>query len=309
MLKTIYIGSDQFSSEVLRTLAETKSIEISAVVTYSDIEHGRGRRKIPTPVKIAAKELSIPVIEIDDVNDPIVHQKISDFDAPAALLLSFKILPVNFLRIFPKGIINLHPSLLPDLRGAAPVNWAIIRGYKKTGLSTFIINEKVDFGNILMQKTITIHPNETAGELFKRMVTPAAELFARSLELYLNGKITPQPQPDVEVNNAPRIKQIHRSINWNKSAREIHNRIRGLSPTPGAIANFKGKQVKIYRTTLLNYYENKKPGEIALTKDGFSIACGEGALGILEIQPESKVVMSGIQFANGYIKSSNDKFD
>ena len=304
MHEVVYIGSDEFSAAILEKLAESGKIAIKAVVTYPDSPKGRGHKLVPNPVKVVAQSKSFPVIEALDVASPELHRKLRSLNVDIAILVSFKILPKEFLAVFPKGIINLHPSLLPDLRGAAPVNWAIILGYERTGLSTFLLEEKVDAGRILLQREITIGPDETAGELYSKMVAPGAEMLIESVYGYLDGSIKPTPQTGEPTNRAPKIRRAHRLIRWSKPAFEVHNLIRGLSPKPGALCIFGGKTVKILRTKVITKSEKNEPGMVISSKNKLIVGCGEGSLEIIQIQPEGGKILSGEQFLRGYLKES-----
>ncbi len=309
MVRVVYIGANEFSARVLEQLA--RRCQVVAVGTYPDIPHGRGHRFIPTPVKVMAEKLGLPVIEIPDVSDRTVHGKISDAGADVGVVVSFKILPPEFLRAVPAGFVNLHPSLLPDLRGAAPVNWAIMLGYRTSGLTTFVLNERVDAGNILMQREFEIGENETAGEVFERIVVPGAELLVESLEGYLSGRLKPVPQVGEGKNKAPKIKRVHRLIRWTWDSRTIHNRIRGLSPVPGALTGFDGRIVRILRSRIAEESGNfGEPGQVLeIVPEGIVVAGGEGAVLLTEIQPEGKKIMDGRSFANGYIKHNSKFYD
>jgi len=309
MFRIIYIGSDNFSANVLTELAGFGGCAIAAVATYPDMPHGRGHKLIPTPVKIAAQNLGIDVIEIADVADTETHKKLAGFDVPVALIVSFKLVPPEFIKIFPKGIINLHPSLLPDLRGAAPVQWAIMHGYSRSGMTAFIIDRETDTGNMLMQRSFDIGENETTDDIYDKIVHPGAELLFKSADSYLSGGIEPGIQVGLIQHKAPRIKRKHCLIRWEWSALKIHNRIRALTPNPGASAAFAGKNVKILSSLCVDNYTGKEPGSI-IESDGDKIlvATGDGVVAILEIQPEGKPVLKAEQFAAGYFKKA-EKFE
>ncbi len=178
MFRTIYIGADNFSANVLNALVKSGRCEIVTVGTYPDIQRGRGHKYIPTPVKTTAIELGIPVLEIPDVNDAQIHSRMAKFGVSVGIIVSFKIVPKEFLSAIPGGFVNLHPSLLPDLPGAAPVQWAIMHGYSQSGMTTFVVDEKIDAGRILLQKKFEIGMEETAGEVFDRIAPDGAQLLA-----------------------------------------------------------------------------------------------------------------------------------
>ncbi len=309
MHSVLYIGSDEFSANVLREIVALGKVKILAVATYCDIQHGRGHHSIPTPIKGEARRLNLPVIEIPDVDDPQVHRELAELGVPLAIMVSFKFVPVEFIRAFPKGIINLHPSLLPDLRGAAPVQWAIMYGYSESGLTTFLLSEKLDAGDILLQEKFSIGDNETFGELLCRITQPGASLLSESVVGYLTGKITCVPQKGKPQNLAPKIQFVHRIIQWEWDARMIHNRIRGLSPYPTAIVKLGEKVIKIIKARLVDTETKGEPGTIANVAGGeIWVHTGKGLIALLELQPEGRKKMFAREFAKGYIREKGMKF-
>lgn len=310
MQPIFYIGADDFSAAILTELHTIANIEIIGVGTYPDRPHGRGHKLHPTPVKSVAQKLNIPVMEIADVGDVAIHNRLSATGVPVAVLVSFKIVPDEFLSAFPKGIVNLHPSLLPDLRGAAPINWAIMLGYKKSGISTFVISSQLDAGEILLQKDFVINDDETASELRSRLVKPGAELLARSLVGYLSGEIIPRKQRGEPMHRAPKIKKKHRIINWHWDAQKIHNRIRGLSEIPSALTSINGRTIKLLRSKMFRTDSEGTAGRIVdISDEGILVQAGDGIVALLELQPEGSRRMSAREFARGYIKDKSIKFE
>lgn len=277
---------------------------------------------MPTPVKFAAQKFELPIIEIADPKSPKIHSQLREYDVPIGIMVSFRIVPLEFLKIFERGFVNLHPSLLPDLRGAAPVQWAIMNGYSRSGITTFIIDEKVDTGNILMQRKFEIEPDETSREVFERIAPDSAKILIESIEKYLAGKIVPSEQLDVTIatekilHTAPKIRRKHRIIKWDSSAQKIHNKIRALSPSPGAITKLGNKVIKILRSKMTDLQSNGEPGAIAkipeLTgyknENGIAVNTGDIIILLTELQPAGKKVMKSKEFAMGYIKNSK-KFE
>jgi len=304
MVKAVYIGSDEFSAEILRELLRMDKINIVAIATYPDIPHGRGHKLLPTPVKQAAQEAGLPIVEVADVSNPEIHRSLSSLGAAMAILVSFKIVPNEFLNAFSKGVVNLHPSLLPDLRGAAPIQWAIMRGYAKSGITTFLVSEKLDAGNILMQKEFPISDNETAGEFFAKIIVPGAILLAETIDVYASGELKPIEQAGGQINRAPRILHKHRIIDWQWNSAKIHNRIRGLSPDPGALTTIKGKNFRILRSQIILCENIGLPGELAnINSKEIIVSTANGAISILEIQPEGRQKMTAQEFIRGYIRN------
>ena len=207
------------------------------------------------------------------------------------MVVAFKILPKAVYDAPRLGTVNIHPSLLPELRGPAPLRWALIRGYEETGITSFKLVDKTDAGNILLQKKIAVDSNETWGELFERIMPIAGELLLESIECVLASQIEPTVQDDSLATRAPKITAQTTQIDWNRPAEDVHNLIRGLSPEPGAICSYDGEQLKFLRSKIAK--GKGEPGEVveANSKSGLIIACGNGAVEILQIQAPGKKAM------------------
>lgn len=305
------MGTPEFAVPGLKKLL-AHGYHVAAVVTTPDKPAGRGLRLQSSPVKVAAKELSLPVLEPHDLKSDAFYEELKSFDPDIQIVVAFKKLPSRIWQLPPLGTFNLHASLLPQYRGAAPINWAIINGEKQTGLTTFFINDKIDEGNILLHTTIPIHEEMTAGELHDAMLQPGADLIVDTLEGILNGKIIPQKQPVVkEVKSAPKIFKQDCEINWNKSAMEVYNLIRGLSPFPGAFTLFdvdgKITIIKILRATMYLPHDHSfklEPAELYFNKKKMLIGCADGILSVEQLMPEGKKSMQISEFLNGIINTS-----
>jgi len=290
----------------LRALSERGWVV--AVVTQPDRPAGRGLKLTPPPVKLAAQELGLPVFQPRSINKPESLKHLAKLAPDLLVVASFgQLLKKPVLGLPKRGCINIHASLLPKYRGAAPIQWAIIRGERWSGVTTFLIDEGMDTGPVLLQRAVRIGDDETAGELEERLAELGADLIVETVERYLTGELRPKPQPE-EGTLAPKIKEEDTRIDWAKPAREIHNLVRGLAPIPGAHTTFREKRVKIYRTKPLPEPGNGLPGEIIPHKKRLLVATGEGTLEILTLKPEGKKEIRGVDFLNGYRPSSGERF-
>ena len=227
------------------------------------------------------------------------------------MVVAFTILPEEIFSLPPLGTINLHPSLLPQYRGAAPIQWALINGDEETGVTTFLIEKKVDAGKIILQRKVRISTDETYGELSDRLSKIGAEALVESLNLIQQKDFTPQGQNDNLSSKAPKIKKEDGRINWSKPALKIKNLVRGLSPEPGAFSTYKDKIVKIFKTEILDEKSHSDGfGEIILASDkgGLVVKTGQGSLKLLSLQLEGKKIISGEEFVRGYKVKTGEKF-
>ena len=299
-MRIIFMGTAEFGVPTLRVLHNKHNI--AAVVTGCDSRRGRGRKLQPSPVKITATELGLDVLAPVDLNDPEFVAKLKGYKADLFFVVAFRILPESVFSIPSRGTVNLHASILPDYRGAAPINWAVINGDEVTGLTTFYINKTVDTGDIILKETITISPDETAGELAGRMSKAGAEISFKTVAIIEKGSAPGIKQSFTEMRPAPKLKKTDGLIDWSRDARAIHNQIRGMNPSPGAyIQTLKGP-LKIHRSRIIDEINPGTPGLIISSspREGFVVSCGKGSLGILEIQPPGKKVMDGASFVRGY---------
>lgn len=299
-MKILFMGTPDFAVPSLIKLTEN-GYKPSAVITGLDKKIGRGQKIIPTPVKIAAAELNIPVLEPINLKDPAFHRQIEEFDTDLSCVVAFRILPQLLIDIPRLGSINLHSSLLPKYRGAAPIQRAIMAGEKETGATTFFIRKKVDTGNILFRDKIKIGEFENFGSLHDRLAELGAELLLKTVKAVESGSQIEAVQDDSLATDAPKINGDDLLINWGRSAIEIHNQVRALSPQPGVKTNYGGKVLKIFSTVPVdNITKETAPGQvIEVGKDFFSVSTGDGSLNVLELQREGKRRMTSADFLKG----------
>lgn len=298
-MKIIFMGTPEFSIPSLKILLESTH-KILAVVTQPDRERGRGQKISFTPVKQFAVENNIPVYQPEKLkgNTEFVEQ-MKSLQPDLFVIVAFRILPKEIFEIPKFGSFNLHASYLPKYRGAAPIQWALINGDEETGLTTFKLAEKVDTGNIYLQQKIEIFPDDNFETLHDRMSELGSKLVLDTVNLIENGKYELKKQDDSLASPAPKITKEICKIDWNKSAEEIHNLVRGLSPHSAAYFNYNGKVIKIFKTEIVKD-ANLKPFEFHQTKSEFIIGCGMDALRILEIQQEGKKRMGTEEFLRGF---------
>ncbi|MDZ7318132.1 MAG: methionyl-tRNA formyltransferase [candidate division KSB1 bacterium] len=307
-MKIIFWGTPEFAIPSLERLIGSHH-ELLAVVTGPDKPVGRGLKLSPTPVKQVAQQHGLPVLTPEKLSDPAFITELKKFPAELYVVVAFRILPVAVFTIPARGAINLHASLLPKYRGAAPINWVIINGEKETGVTTFFIEEKVDTGAWILQQKVSIGDDETAGELHDRLSQIGAEVLLETVNLIELGNPPRIPQQG-EVTRAPKITREVCQIDWTKDATTIFNLIRGLSPFPRAFSFLQGQEIKICGSKIqsLTTTTPNRPGEIvALTKETIAVATGQGVLGITEIQPESKRRMSVAEFLRGNAVNVGDR--
>ncbi len=294
------MGSAQFSVPSLDLLLQS-SHQVVGVVTRPDRPRGRGKRLMPGPVKEYALQQGIPLLQPEDLKSPDFLGRLRGFRPDLGVVVAFRILPPEVFTTPSQGTINLHASLLPRYRGAAPINWAIIRGEKVTGVTTFFIDEGVDTGRVILQRSAQIGDQETAGELAERLARWGAEVLLETVELIAQGKARPQGQLPGEATPARRLKKADGLINWGGSAEGIRNLVRGLNPAPGAFTYFRGKVLKIHRVS--RFHADLPPGEpggVILTDKSFVVSAGNGLLSLDEVQPQDKRRMKGEEFLRGY---------
>ena len=298
-MKIVFMGNPQFAVPSLRKLVESDH-DILSVVTNPPKPAGRGKQLIKSPVAECAKELNLPIIETDELKSEKFLHTLRDLNGDVFAVVAYRILPKKVINIPLKGAINLHGSLLPKYRGAAPIQWALINGENETGLTTFIIQPKVDKGNILLQKTIKIDQDDNYGSLAEKMSHTGAELLVNTVDRFESENVEQYNQLDSNATLAPKITPALTNISWEKSAKEIHNLIRGLAPFPGARTVLDSKTLKIFKTKYIEENSTNNSGEISnIGKDSFNVQTGKGQLIVLEVQVEGKRRMSAGDFLRG----------
>lgn len=297
-MKIVFMGTPDFAVPSLRILLKNGH-EILGVVTTPDKERGRGKQVTYTPVKEFALENNIPVFQPESLRDEAFISALRALEPELFVVVAFRILPPEVFTIPKKGSFNLHGSILPKYRGAAPIQRAIINGEKETGVTTFFLQEKVDTGNIILCEKMPIDDEDDFGTVHDKLSVLGAELVKRTVELIENGNYTLQAQDDSLATGAPKITRETCQIDWNNDAVKIHNLIRGLSPYPGAFFYNKDKQIKIYRSAP-DHTISLKPGELYQSKTEAIVGCQGGALRLLELQPEGRKRMTISEFLRGY---------
>ena len=298
-MKIVFMGTPDFSLPSLKILLESKH-KILAVVSQPDKERGRGKKVSFTPVKQFAVENNIPVYQPEKLKDNEVFvEQMKALQPDLFVVVAFRILPKEVFEIPKFGSFNLHGSYLPKYRGAAPIHWALIIGETETGLTTFKLAEKVDTGNIYLQQKLEIYPEDNIETLHDRMSKLGAKLVLDTVNLIESGNYELKQQDDLLASPAPKITKEICLIDWNKSATEIHNLVRGLSPHPAAFFIYHNKVIKVYKTEVVAGI-NLKPFQFHQTKTELIIGCGGDALRILEIQQEGKKRMGIVEFLRGF---------
>ncbi len=273
---------------------------IAAVVTAPDKPRGRGQQISSTPVKEFALKHSLSLLQPESLSDATFISTLASFHPDLFVIVAFRILPPQVFSIPVKGAFNLHASLLPKYRGAAPINWAIINGEKESGVTTFFLREKVDTGNIILQARVAIPESMTAGELHDTLSDVGAEIVLQTVRSIELGKAHPRLQDDSRSSPAPKIFKGDCRIDWKKPAATIHNFIRGLSPHPAAWTTHDGTLLKIYRSERSEFRIQKpEAGTINISDSSLYVATGSGTISVLEIQQEGKKRMSAEEFVEG----------
>ena len=297
-MKIVFMGSPDFAIPSLETLIASGH-EITAVVSNPDKRRGRGGGTSPTPVKAKALEAGLPVISVDNLKADAFAEELKALEADLFVVVAFRILPRHVLEIPSQGSVNLHASLLPKYRGAAPIHWAIMNGEEKTGCTVFFLDEKVDTGAIIKQEATPIGPNETTGDLYERLKNMGSELLLESINEIEDGSCTLTPQDHSEATPAPKLFTEDCRVDFDNPAGEIHNKIRGLSPFPTAWAELDDLKFNMYRSRVAQS-SRLKPGEIGLKDDEMLVGTRDRDLVLDEVQIQGKKRMSGKDFMNGY---------
>lgn len=299
-MKIIFFGSDDFAAENLQRLLEEK-FAVVACVTQPDRPSGRGLQVIASPIKIIARDNHIPILQPENLRDEDFLKRIKSFGADLFVVIAYgQILPLVILKMPKIFCINVHGSLLPKYRGAAPVNWAVINGDKETGFTIMKMSPKMDAGEIIIQEKLNIGDDETSESLRARMAKASAKRLCRTINDIGAGRFNLKPQNEAEVTMAPKLTRELGKIDWDKSAAEIHNHVRGLLPWPAAYTSLQGKILKVLQASIDASTASGTPGTILLiTKKGITVATGQGALVIQQVHPESGKPMPAHAFALG----------
>jgi methionyl-tRNA formyltransferase len=301
--RIVFLGTPDFAVASLHTLLEN-GFPVVAVVTAPDKPAGRGLQLTKSAIKRYAVQKDIPVLQPLKLKDPEFLEQLKSFQADVQVVVAFRMLPEIVWAMPALGTINLHGSLLPQYRGAAPINRAIMNGETKTGVTTFKLQQEIDTGNILLQEEIPIGPDETAGELHDRMKEVGAKLVVQTIRGLMDETIQGKPQGESDPSSlkmAPKIFTSDCEINWTDPVSKIHNQIRGLAPFPGAFTTFRGKMLKIFRSRPEKIDREGKPGEMQNDgKNWLRYSASDGYIYIEEMQLEGKKKMLTSDFLRGY---------
>lgn len=299
-MRIIFMGTPEFAVFCLKKLGES-SHSLVGVVTQPDRPKGRGRQMASTPVKQVAEKMGTPIFQPQNLKNPEFIEWLMARQGDCFVVVGFRILPPEVYEMPPKGTINLHASILPKYRGAAPIQWALINGEKETGVTTFFIERKVDTGDVILQDHLSIGENEIAGELHDRLAVVGADLLLKTVDLIQGGSVeqisqkgTPSP--------APKILPEHCEIDWSQSAEQIVNLIRGLSPRPGAFTTWNHQRLKIFNTFVLEASRGKEgsPGMIrSVTTKEIHVETAKGIVCVQDLQIEGKRRMQVSDFIRG----------
>lgn len=308
-LRTIFMGTPEFAVLCAEKLTEIS--EVVAVVTQPDQRAGRGQKLVASPVKKFAEEKGIPVYQPVKVKADDFVPVLEELKPDLIVVVAFgQILSQRILDIPKYGCINVHASLLPRYRGAAPMQWCIINGEKETGVTTMFMNAGLDTGDMLQKTVVEITPDMNLETLHDTLSVKGAELLVSTVQALTDGTLERTVQDDALSNYAPMITKETGRIDWRKSSQEIHDLVRGLDSWPGAYATLDGKTFKIWRTRCVSSEVKAAPGEVVnLTKKGFMIGTGDGALEILELQAPGKKRMSAANYVCGHALEEHTQFD
>lgn len=304
MKKIIFMGTPEFAVPTLQKLIDNNSYEIVGVFTQPDKPTGRKKALHPPPIKRTALQYNLSVFQPDKLSQKIIIQ-IKKLQPDVIIVVAYgKIIPQEIIDIPPFGIINIHASLLPKYRGASPIQTAILRGDKKTGVTIMLVDEKMDHGPVLAQQELTITPEETSASLHNKLTKKGADLLEQILPQWLNKKIKPQEQNHQQASYTKIITREDGKINWQDSAEQIEKQIRAFTPWPGAFTFINNKRLKIKSAEILNdknCLSKTIPGKIFTTPSGeLGVICREGCLKLQTVQLEGKCEMSGQKFIIGH---------
>ncbi len=302
-LRIVFFGTPDFAVGSLDALVKAGS-NVVAVVTMPDKPAGRGKHLQASAVKEYAVANGLPVLQPEKMKDPGFIEELRSLNADLQVVVAFRMMPVVVWNMPPMGTINVHGSLLPQYRGAAPINWAIINGEIETGVTTFKLKHEIDTGDILLQQKVTILPNDTAGTMHDKLMVAGAELLVRTIKGLAEGSLQEIPQETIatsDIKHAPKIFKEHLNINWQKPVAVINNFIRGMSPYPAAFTSLTNKSVKIFTTHTLEQPMNAIPGTMETDHGSFLRFAGtDGWVYIDDLQLEGKKRLKVVEFLRGF---------
>ncbi len=307
-MKIIFLGTPDFAVATLKALVEAE-FTICAVVTAPDKPAGRGMKMQMSSVKQYALAQNIPVLQPDKLKDDAFLHDLRSLGADIHVVVAFRMLPEVVWNMPPLGTINLHASLLPHYRGAAPINWAIINGEQVTGVTTFRLQHAIDTGNILLQEKVAITDTDTAGSLHDKLMNTGAALMVKTIKGIAAGTLTEEPQQELSgLKTAPKIFTETCRIQWAQPTKAVYNFIRGLSPYPAAFTELQGRKIKIFAATPEDTFHQYAPGEVVSDhKTCLKFACVDGFISIVELQMEGKTRMPVDHFLRGFKLTGSER--
>jgi methionyl-tRNA formyltransferase len=301
LMDLLFMGTPEFAVPTVQALLDSRHA-LRAVVTQPDKPAGRGRRVSAPPVKQLALDHGIPCLQPATLRDPEVVAEIAAFEPEVIVVAAYgKILPPGVLAVPPGGCINGHASLLPKYRGAAPIQWAIINGERETGVTIILMDEEMDHGPILVKRSTPIAPAETAGELHDRLADMVADCLIEALDGIESGALTPEAQDHGQATFAPLLSKEDGRLDWSEPAEALVDRVRGVTPWPGATTTLYGDPLKVWRASVGPEGDSGRPGEVvAAGDDGLTVACGRGSVRLEELQVAGKRRMDASSFLRGH---------
>jgi methionyl-tRNA formyltransferase len=307
-LRIVFMGTPDFAVTILKHLVEN-NYNIVGVITAPDKPAGRGRKLNESAVKKYALSKELTILQPRNLKNTAFHHELEELKADLQIIVAFRMLPKAVWKMPNLGTFNLHASLLPAYRGAAPIHWAIINGEIKTGVTTFFIDDKIDTGEIILQKEIAVNSDETVGSLHDKLMFLGAELVTKTVDLISEGSITTKKQPELEEKSAPKLNPENTKIDWSDSLENIYNKIRGLNPFPAAWTSIKNNEeevtAKIYAVRKEINEHHYKVGKIITSKKELKVAVKNGFIIIDEIKVSGKKKMDAKSLLNGYTFSEN----
>ena len=302
-LRIVFLGTPQFAATCLEQLLESRH-EVVGVVTAPDRPAGRGRSLRASEVKQVAEKHGLPLAQPTSLKSPDFHALLDTWNADLGVVVAFRMLPESVWNRPPLGTVNLHGSLLPQYRGAAPIHWAVLNGETATGASTFLLKHEIDTGHVLGKVEVPIGPDDTTGTVHNRLLAAGKHLLVTTVDELAAGTAQPVPQSELtrqgeHLKEAPKLFKEHGRIDWSRNAQDVHNQIRGLNPFPGAWTTLPdGGTLRIHSSTLSIDW-GSAPGTVHSTKTELAVQCGDVAISLLRVQPQGKPAMNVKDFLNG----------
>jgi len=308
-MNVVYMGTPEFACPALSHLAQSEH-RVLTVVTGPAKEAGRGRKLQPTPVFELAERLGIPTLTPKSLKDPSFADKIRALKPDLIVVIAFRILPPQVFATPKLGSVNIHASLLPKYRGAAPINWALINGERETGLSSFFLKKEVDTGDVILQESTAIEDDDTYDSLSGRLAEMSGPFLLKTIELIASGKAKAIPQNDAEATPAPKLTPFDAMIDFGFPAAKVRNFVRGVSSRPGAGTYFRGKRVKVLQAAVseLSIPNSARPGEIIAANRKLVVRCADAGLELVQVVPEGRKPMDGQSFINGFRPKEGELF-